>query len=64
MPTVSPSASVATRSRSTPLMSAITAAFASLEPMAAANPPAVVPAGTMREDPSGSVIAMSAICRG
>ena len=46
------------RARS-PLTSAITAALASREPMAAARSPAVVPAGNARVEPSGSVIVIS-----
>src|SRR3954470_3592609 len=63
METESPSSSGQTRSRSTPLTSAITAASANLRPMAAASSPAVVPGATWRAEPSGSVIVMSAIRR-
>src|SRR6478735_8825722 len=59
--TVAPSASGQTRSRSTPLTSPITASLASREPMSAASPATVVPAGTDRSEPSGNVIVMSAM---
>ena len=61
--TASPSSSGHTRSRSTPLTSAITAASPSRRPMDDASSPAVVPGATWRAEPSGSVIVMSAISR-
>src|SRR3954447_669332 len=54
MPTSSASASGQTRSRSTPLTLAITAALRSFDPMAAARSPAVVPVATVLVEPSGS----------
>src|SRR5581483_2248602 len=54
MATSSPSCNGHTRSRSTPLTFAITAALRRFLPIAAARSPAVVPAATSRVDPSGS----------
>ena len=61
MATRSPSASSVPRSRSVPLISAITAALASRDPMLSARPSAVVPGATDLVEPSGRVIAMSAM---
>src|SRR4051812_6688619 len=55
MATVWPSARGVTRSRSTPSISAMTAALARREPMAAARSPAVEPSGSERSEPSGSL---------
>ena len=61
MATWSPSASSVPRSRSSPLISATTAALASRDPMPSARPSAVVPGATDLVEPSGRVIAMSAM---
>src|SRR3954470_3109859 len=53
MATVDPAASGVARSRSTPSISAITAAFASRDPIDAARSAAVAPSGSSRSEPSG-----------
>src|SRR5699024_2384657 len=61
--TTSPSSSSHTRSRSIPLTTPMTAALARRRPIDDARPPTVVPAGTLRREPSGSVMSISAISR-
>src|SRR5262245_17171185 len=55
MATASPSCRGVDRSRSSPLISAMTAALANPCPMSFARSPAVAPSSSVREEPSGSV---------
>ena len=59
MRTLAPSTSGWERSTSTPSSSAATAAAASWRPMPAASSAIVVPAGTLRADPSGNKTVIS-----